>query len=383
MREQERLVSAMMKNANRLRVFMTADAMGGVWQYALDLASGLKPLGVETVLAIIGPNPSAAQRSAADAAGLALVETELPLDWTARQASEIEAAAWALARLATDTQPDIVHLNSPALAACASFPAPVVAVAHSCVATWWAANRTGPLPTDFVWRTDMTRRGYLSADLIVAPTAAFAAATRRAYGLTLAPTVVHNGRRPAGLPAAAAEPVVFTAGRLWDDGKNLATLDRAAARLSAPVLAAGPLAGPNGARVAVKHVQALGSLDDRQIAQRLSGRPVFVSAARYEPFGLAVLEAAQAGCALVLSDISTFRELWDGAAIFVSADDDVAFARSIDVLLRDSQMRYRLGRAAKARSRAYSVEAMSARMLPVYRSLVATSACAAVEDAVA
>jgi glycosyltransferase involved in cell wall biosynthesis len=376
-------VSAVMKSAHRLRVFMTADATGGVWPYALDLASGLKPHGIETVLAIMGPNPSAAQRSAADATGLALVETNLPLDWTARQAREIEEAAWALARLATDTQPDIVHLNSPALAACASFPAPVVAVAHSCVATWWAANRTGPLPTDFVWRTDMTRRGYLSADAIVAPTAAFAAATRRVYGLNFAPTVVHNGRRPAALPAAVAQPVVFTAGRLWDDGKNLATLDRAAARLSVPVLAAGPLAGPNGARRAVKHVQALGSLDDRQIAQRLSARPVFVSAARYEPFGLAVLEAAQAGCALVLSDISTFRELWDGAAIFVSADDDEAFARSLDFLLRDSQMRDRLGRAAKARSRAYGVEAMSARMLPVYRSLLATSASAAVEDAVA
>ena len=116
MRQQERLVSAVMKNASRLRVFMTADAMGGVWQYALDLASGLKPHGVETVLATIGPNPSAAQRSAADAAGLALVETELPLDWTARQPREIEEAAWALARLATDAQPDIVHLNSPALA---------------------------------------------------------------------------------------------------------------------------------------------------------------------------------------------------------------------------------------------------------------------------
>jgi glycosyltransferase involved in cell wall biosynthesis len=96
-----------------------------------------------------------------------------------------------------------------------------------------------------------------------------------------------------------------------------------------------------------------------------------------------VLEAAQAGCALVLSDIPTFRELWDGAAIFVPADDDEAFARSLDLLLRDSQMRYRRGRAAKARSRAYSVEAMSARMLPVYHSLLATAASASVEDALA
>jgi glycosyltransferase involved in cell wall biosynthesis len=372
-----------MTRAHRLRIFMTADAVGGVWQYALDLASGLKPHGIETVLAVLGPDPSAAQRAAADAAGLAVFETGLPLDWTARQAREIEDASWALARLATDVQPDIVHLNGPAPAACAIFPAPVLVVAHSCVATWWAANRPGPVPPEFAWRMDLTRRGYLAADAIVAPTAAFAEATRLAYGLPVAPTVVRNGRRTADLPAAPAEPVVFTAGRLWDDGKNLATLDRAAARLSRPVLAAGPLAGPNGARIALKHVRALGGLDDRQIAQRLSARPVFVSTARYEPFGLAVLEAAQAGCALVLSDIPTFRELWSGTAIFVPADDDQALALSLDCVLRDSQMRHRLGRAAKERSRAYSAEAMSARMLSVYRSLVATSASESVEDAVA
>jgi glycosyltransferase involved in cell wall biosynthesis len=383
MQQQYRLVSAVMARTHRSRVFMTADAVGGVWQYALDLASGLKWHGFETILAVMGPNPSPAQRASADAAGLAVLETGLPLDWTAREAREIEEAASALARLATDAQPDIVHLNSAALAACAIFPAPVVAVAHSCVATWWAANRIGPLPPDFAWRMDLTRRGYLAADSIVAPTASFARATQRAYGLTAAPTVVRNGRRLAELPAAPGEPIVFTAGRLWDDGKNLATLDRAAALLSNPVLAAGPLAGPNGERIAVQHVQALGELDDRQIAHRLSARPVFVSTARYEPFGLAVLEAAQAGCALVLSDIPTFSELWDGVAIFVPPDDDEALARSLDQLLRDSQMRHRLGRAAKARSRTYSVEAMSAGMLAVYRSLLARSASASVGGAVA
>ena len=376
-------MSDVMARTHGLRLFLTADAVGGVWPYALDLASGLRPHGVETILAVLGPNPSGAQRAAADALGLAVVETGLPLDWTAREARQVEEAASTLAGLATDAKPDIVHLNSAALAACATFPAPVVAVAHSCVATWWAANRIGPLPPEFVWRMDLTRRGYLAADAIVAPTTSFAEATRRTYGLTVAPIVVRNGRRVAELPAAPGEPVVFTAGRLWDDGKNLATLDRAAARLSAPVLAAGPLVGPNGERIVVKHVQALDGLDDRQIAQRLSARPIFVSTARYEPFGLAVLEAAQAGCALVLSDIPTFRELWDGAAIFVAADDDEALARSLDHLLRDSQMRHRIGRAAKERSRTYSLEAMSARMLAVYRSLFASSTSTSVEGAVA
>jgi len=38
---------------------MTADAVGGVWGFALDLAAGLAARGVRTDLAVLGPGPSA------------------------------------------------------------------------------------------------------------------------------------------------------------------------------------------------------------------------------------------------------------------------------------------------------------------------------------
>ncbi|MDQ4135782.1 MAG: glycosyltransferase, partial [Pseudomonadota bacterium] len=118
-------------------------------------------------------------------------------------------------------------------------------------------------------------------------------------------------------------------------------------------------------------VRPLGRLDDEAVARRLARRPIVASVARYEPFGLAVLEAAQAGCALVLSDIPTFRELWEGAALFVPADDDRAIADAILRLAGDPALRARLGQAAQERSQAYSVDAMSAGLAAVYRSLLA------------
>ena len=47
------------------RVLMTADTIGGVWQYAVDLARGLGEYGVDVTLATLGGEPSAAQRSEA------------------------------------------------------------------------------------------------------------------------------------------------------------------------------------------------------------------------------------------------------------------------------------------------------------------------------
>jgi glycosyltransferase involved in cell wall biosynthesis len=122
--------------------------------------------------------------------------------------------------------------------------------------------------------------------------------------------------------------------------------------------------------VKVQHGKALGRLSDAEVARYLGARPIFVSAALYEPFGLAVLEAAQAGCALVLADIPTFRELWEGGAIFVQPDDDVAIAQAIERLARDAELRHRMGEAACSVARAYSLEAMCAGVLAAYRSLL-------------
>lgn len=360
-----------LNSGTRLRVFMTTDAVGGVWQYALDLAEGLLPHGADVTLAVLGPTPTADQQEAAQAVGINLLLTDLPLDWAAHSPDEVEAASRVLGDIAAQAEPGIVHLNNPAFAAGAIFPAPVVAVCHSCVATWWNAVRGGELPDEFVWRTDLVGRGYRAASRLLAPTRSFACSTAFTYGLEKRPIVVRNGRRarPGGSNASLA-PFALTVGRLWDEGKNLAAIDQAAERTSVPILAAGPLQGPNGVGIRPRNIQALGRLTDAQVARYLYTRPIFVSAARYEPFGLAVLEAAQNGCALILSDIPTFRELWDGAAIFVSPDDEREIANGIDRLAHDSELRMDLGRTAANRACAYTVEAMSAGVMAAYRSVL-------------
>lgn len=350
------------------RLLLTTDAVGGVWQYSVDLARALAPLGIETILALLGPPPSPAQRRTAKA--LRLIDTGLPLDWLATDAGEIARAGDQLARLARRVGADIVQTGNAALLAQAPFAMPVVAVQHSCLASWWQAVRGTALPRDFAWRTELVGAGLDAADLVVAPTAAFAAVTRRTYGLSVAPRAVHNGRAPLPLAPRAPHDCAFTAGRLWDGGKDLATLDAAAALLPVPVHAAGPLAGPNGAAIAFEAVHALGELDEAAMGQWLSARPVFVSTALYEPFGLAVLEAAAAGCPLVLSDIPTFRELWDGAARFVPQRDAQAFARAIGDLVGDDRARDSLGRAARQRAARFTPAATADAMATVYLDLL-------------
>jgi glycosyltransferase involved in cell wall biosynthesis len=354
---------------SRLRLFLSTDAVGGVWTYSLDLAAALAAeVDATVMLAVLGPAPDAAQLTRAAAIpGLQLLETGLPLDWTAASAEELRATAVALAELAEQAGADLVQLHAPALAV-ADYAAPVVTVVHSCVASWWAAVKGGPLPQDFAWRAALNREGLARSELVIAPSRAFAEAVQASYNLDQVPLAVHNGRTPAASAARKSAPFALTAGRLWDEGKNLAAFDAAAALSPVPFRAAGPLHGPNGTSLHLHHAEPLGRLDEEALAELLAERPVFVSAARYEPFGLSVLEAAQAGCPLVLSSIPTFRELWSGAALF--ADEPAAIAEAVDRLAGDPAERERLGSAAQDRAARFTPQATALAMLGHYRALL-------------
>jgi glycosyltransferase involved in cell wall biosynthesis len=352
-----------------LRILVTVDAVGGVWQYGLDLARGLGARGVETLLAVLGPEPDAAQRSEAAAIpGAKLIETGLPLDWLCDGPAPVLAAGAAIADLARSKRADLVQLNMPTLGAAAPPSVPVIAVTHGCVSTWWQVAKAGePLAPGYRWHRQLMGEGLRAADRLVAPTASYARMVARHYGLPRTPQVVHNGRTPlVGERAAILHDRVLTVGRLWDRVKRTPLLDRVAARLTVPFDAAGAATGPHGECVVLEHLHPLGQLDAAALSHHLAARPVFVSAASFEPFGLAVLEAASAGCALVLSDIASFRELWDDAALFVPGDDEAGYVEAVELVLGDTAERLRLGEAAQARAARYTPAAMAEAMLAIY-----------------
>lgn len=352
---------------SKLRLLLVTDAVGGVWVYSLELARALGAHQIDVILAVVGPSPSATQRE--QAAGLRVLETGLPLDWMPTTPVEMRRAGEAVAALARTEQVDLVQTCSAPLLADVHYDQPCIAVQHSCVASWWAAVKRTPLPPEFMWRRDLVEAGLNRASAVVAPSVAFAAETARVYDVCRPVLPVHNGRLPVtplGVPQA---DFVFTASRLWDEGKNIATLDAAAKLTNVPFQAAGSVEGPNGARQSFDKLRLLGELDSARLASVLTSRPIYASAAVYEPFGLSVLEAANAGCALVLSDIPTFRELWRDSAIFVPAASAEGFAAAVDGLIADGAERERLGRAARNRAQLFTAERMAQKMVTIYQSV--------------
>jgi glycosyltransferase involved in cell wall biosynthesis len=353
------------------RVLMTVDAVGGVWRYALDLAAYLRRYEHEVVLAGLGPGPTQAQSAEAHDVGM-LVWLDSPLDWMTEREADLYNLPAELNELVRRHAIDLMHVNAPSQACGVAAGCPVVAVSHSCVVTWFHAVKHMPAPSAWGWQKDRNRRGFDRADTVIAPSASHAAMLKHCYGPIAGLEVVRNAVRP-GAAAAEREAFAIAAGRWWDEGKNGKVLEAAAAHCSWPVLAAGPLQGPNGAACSFDAVRGLGELAGSEVRSLMARASIFVSPSLFEPFGLAALEAAEAGTPLLLADIPTYRELWDNAAVFFPTSDAAALGDAFNTLAADERLRRRLGRAAKQRSLEYSAERQAARMLSIYNSVCASA----------
>jgi glycosyltransferase involved in cell wall biosynthesis len=355
------------------RVLMTLDAVGGVWRYALDLARGLSERGVEVVLVGLGPHPSRDQQAELETIHHKKVFwLDEPLDWMAGGDADLRPLRERLLRIVEDQGVELLHLNLPSQAHGLNLPHPIVVVSHSCVVTWWKAVQRTPLPADLRWQHGAHLLGFRRADLILAPSRSHAGALVRAYGPLEGLRVLHNAssHEAQDLPKA---PFVLGVARWWDEGKNARVLDAAAAGAPWPVLLAGPTAGPNAQSVSLRYAQSLGKRSAADVSALMERAAIFAAPSRYEPFGLAVLEAALRGAALLLADIPTFRELWSGAALFADPEDPSAWTDALHRLARDGEQRVLLGRLARGRAERFSQQRQLEGILETYReaSLVA------------
>lgn len=355
---------------------MTADTVGGIWTYALDLARALAPHGVQIALATMGRLPSPAQcAEAAFVRGLTLYPSAFALEWMDNPWDDITRAGNWLLGLEAECQPDIVHLNGYVHGGL-PWSAPTLMAGHSCVLSWWQAVHGTSAPPEWQRYHDEVQRGLQAAKLVAAPTQAMLDALQAFYGPLTATCVAPNGRNAAGFKPGSKQPVVFSAGRLWDDAKNIRTLAEIAPDLPWPVRVAGETAPPGGQAQAFSGVQLLGCLPPAEIASRLAEAAIYALPARYEPFGLSALEAGLSGCALVLGDIPSLREVWADAALYAAPDNPDALRGAISRLISDVPLRREMSARALARARTYTLERMAGGYLEAYQRLLGDSVCA-------
>jgi glycogen synthase len=336
------------------RVLMITRGAGSLWSHALELCRALTARGVRVELATLGAPLSAAQwMEVRDVRGLGLHESQERLEG-------LDEEQWLL-ELEAQLAPDIVHLEDHTLGSLA-WGSPTLVMVHTCPLVWWEAVKGGPVPERYAHYRQEAARGLRGAGFVVAPTQALLAAAERLHGPMGATRVIPYARRAESFLPDAKEPFVLAAGRDWDEAANVTALESIAPSLPFAVRIAGETSRGSP-------VRSLGALHPWELAGWMARAAVYAMPARYEPFGPSALEAALAGCALVLGDIPSLREVWGDAALFVHPDDEAGLADALRWLMaHPAERECRAGRA-RTRALTFTPRRMVEAYLDVYAAL--------------
>lgn len=268
---------------------------------------------------------------------------------------------------------DVLHVHEgflPAsLAATFRVPTgvPVVATFHA------AAERFLPYRVAAPALRRFGRR--FAAATAVSPSAA--ALVRRYTALN--PQIVPNGFDTDAYASAAPDPWAAGLGRVVlfvgrpEPRKGFDVALRAFASVSARHpdvhLVCFPAPG-SSAPDGLDRVHCLGRVDhQRKLALYAAAESVVVPSLHGESFGLVVVEAMAAGCAVLASDIPGYRFAGGDVPVYAAPGDAGAWADQLDLLLSGHKRRSELAERGPARAREFDWTNVGAAMSDVYRAV--------------
>jgi len=368
-----------------MRVLVTADTVGGVWTYTRELVTGLTRHGVQVTLVSLGEIPTPRQSAWMEGLqGLDYRPTAFRLEWMQEAQRDVEQSARFLEAVIREVRPDLLHFNQYCFGSVGA-DLPRIVVAHSDVVSWWmSVHGEEPPPSSWLaWYRQVVSRGLRSATTVVAPSRWMLCMLTEIYGRPADPIMIYNGRSPRLFnPHMTKTEAVLGVGRLWDCAKQVSLLTRYPQ--ATPVWIAGSETHPDEdlrgdcGLAAASNVELKGLLPEKQLRLLFARAAIYAATSRYEPFGLAPLEAAMSRCALVVNDIPSFHELWGDTAMYFRRNDGADLAKKIRQLAADPALRrtYAL-RAYRRALQRFTAERMVNEYLQLYCSLVGVEALAA------
>jgi glycosyltransferase involved in cell wall biosynthesis len=372
-----------------VHVLVTADALSGSWTYIRELVAGLVTRGMRVTLVSFGEIPLPDQTAWMDHLhGLDYRPTAFRLEWMQEAEEDLPESSAFLVSLVREVHPDVLHLNQFCYG---DLPVdvPRVVMAHGDLVTWREAvqDRVPRSNSPTKWYRDTVVRGIAAADAVVAPSAWMLDRICECYVRPQRAEIIYPGRNPIFFnPYISKSDSVLAVGRLMDAGKQVFLLTQH--EHTCPVCIVGaeqtvaipriPIRADVKVAVAETSVAICGPQTEAQLRALYSRASIFAATARYDPLGMATLEAAFSRCAIVANDIPSFREIWGDAALYFRTNDAASLAASIRRLHDDRAMRRAFAELAYTRARErFTSKRMIEDCLRLYRNLASVRSAAA------
>ena len=195
------------------------------------------------------------------------------------------------------------------------------------------------------------------------------------------PVVIPNGVDTSRFAAHCGEPndsreveIVFL-GRLDEPRKGLEVLLAGVGKLKSPEGSLRVTVMGDGAERSHPGVEFMGRVTEEEKARVLGRADIYVAPnTGGESFGIVLVEAMAAGCAVVASDLEAFAAVVDAqsdtpAGLLFPIGDADGLARQVQLLIDDPRTRNTLITAGKRRAALYDWERVASQVLAVYETV--------------
>jgi glycogen synthase len=361
-----------------MRLLMTTDTVGGVWTFTSELTRQLLHRGHAVHLVSFGRKPSPEQNEFYQGFvkdypnSFGYTASDIPLEWMQNN-ENAHREGWALLDcvVRSAARPELIISNQFCFGRL-NTPIPRVVIAHSDVLSWARACNPNALePTPWLnTYTSMVQAGLLDASAVITPTAWMGGALTTNFFMPRNYVVIPNGVSvaPESATLSPRKLQAITAGRLWDEAKGLDTLRDLASPI--PLLVAGDntFDSINTAETWPQTLTNLGRLSRPDLHQHFRESAIYLCTSRYEPFGLAPLEAALCGCAIIARDLPSLREVWGNSALYFN--DSATLTRTLAALAQDPNLLAEAQARASQRASQFTPERMADSYLHLFETIL-------------
>lgn len=121
---------------------------------------------------------------------------------------------------------------------------------------------------------------------------------------------------------------------------------------------------------AYENVELAGYVSESDLVDLYKRAAVFYFPTRHEGFGLPILEAMAAGCAVVTTNVYSVPEVVGDTARLFAPDDTGAHVAAIEDLVSDAESRRQLAERARIRSLDFTWDRSARKTAAIYRAVV-------------
>ena len=361
--------------ASKFRLLMTTDVKSEVWDYSLTLSKALlKHINAEILIISMGGKPTDSQKKQLEDLNIEFQFTDFSPDFLADNEinPDISEIKTTFERSIKSFDPHIVHLNHgyPDL----NFDKPCILACHANILNKkiWndSINRYSPLYQNLLNYKQIINKSLNNADIVIAPSRFFAENLIKTFDFIKGIKIIYNGIDYKPHSCVKESPTLVTFGNMSDSSKHINLLLNMAYRLPDNIKI--KIIGDSQLdRKLPKNVEFLTNLSNFERWEVYKNSSIYLALSNYESNGLASIQAAYSGCAILANDIPSCKELWGDCAYIFDRDDANSLMRCINNLVENPNLLEITSRNCQAKALSvFNSKRMAYEYINLYKNIL-------------